>query len=133
MHESGPVNPKALGAPKGYSNGILAPAGRVLFVAGQVAFDESGRVVPGDFTTQFARALDNVLAVVKEAGGAPTDVARMTVFVTSKAAYLAATKPIGAAWRARMGKHYPAMSLVEVKALVEDDALVEIEATAVIP
>lgn len=133
MRESGPVNPRALGAPKGYSNGILAAPGRVLFVAGQVAFDESQRIVAGDFVAQFARALDNVLAVVAEAGGKPGDLGRVTIYVTDKAAYVAATKQIGAVWRERMGKHYPAMTLVEVSALLEEAAMVEIEATAVIP
>ena len=127
------VNPVALGSPKGYSNGILAGPGRILFVAGQVAFDGSQRVVGGnDFAAQFGQALDNVLAVVAEAGGKPDDVARMTIFVTDKLQYVAASKAVGTVWRARMGKHYPAMSLVEVKALLEDGALVEIEATAVI-
>ncbi len=128
------IDPAALGPPKGYSNGILADPGRVLFVAGQVAFDANQKIVGGDdFAAQFGRALDNVLLVVAEAGGKPEHVGRITIFVTDKSRYVAASKAIGEAYRARMGKHYPAMSLVQVAALLEDGALVEIEATAVIP
>ena len=121
-------------APKGYHNGVLAPAGaRTLFVAGQIAWDAEQELVGGsDFVRQFDQALANVLAVVAAAGGVPADVARMTVFVTDKKRYLAALKELGDVWRERMGRHYPAMALVEVRALVEDGALVEIEATAAI-
>jgi len=119
-----PVNPDALGRPSGYSHGMEAPPGaRLLFVAGQTG-------APGDFTAQFARALDRVLEVVRAAGGRPESVARMTVFVTSAADYRAALEPLGEAWRERMGRHYPAMTLVEVRALVDPEATVEIEATA---
>lgn len=129
-----PINPKSLGPPKGYSNGVLVEAPcRLLFVAGQVGWDERQRIVPGGFAAQFRQALRNVLAVVLEAGGAPEDIARMTVYATDKRAYLAATKEIGGAWREAMGHHYPAMSLVEVKDLLEDGAMVELEATAAIP
>lgn len=128
------INPEALGAPKGWNNGMLAPrGGRILFVAGQVATDASGRVVEGDMAAQWGRALENVLEVVRAAGGAPEDVGRMTIFVTDRAAYMAALKPLGKEWRRLMGRHYPAMAVVEVKGLVEDGAVVEIEATAVIP
>ena len=89
-------------------------------------------MVSDDLALQFAQALENVLDVVWAAGGSPTSVARMTVYVTDKADYVRKRKAIGEAWRKRMGKHYPAMALVEVKALVEDDAKVEIEATAVL-
>jgi enamine deaminase RidA (YjgF/YER057c/UK114 family) len=128
------INPEALGAPKGWNNGMLAPrGGRVLFVAGQVAMDRDGRVVEGDMAAQWARSLENVLEVVRAAGGGPEDIGRMTIFVTDRAAYQAALKPLGAVWRRLMGRHYPAMAVVEVKGLVEDGAVVEIEATAVIP
>jgi enamine deaminase RidA (YjgF/YER057c/UK114 family) len=128
------INPESLGAPKGYSNGVLTPAGgRVLFVAGQVAWDEEQRVVSDDFALQFGQALKNVVTVVTAAGGGPEHLARMTIFVTSKDEYVAAAKAIGAAYRALMGRHYPAMTLVEIKALLEEGAKVEIEATAVLP
>ena len=127
------IDPEALGAPKGYSNGILAAAGsRLLFVAGQIGWDGEQRIVPGGFVAQFDRALANLLTVVADAGGEPADVVRMTVFVTDKAAYSAALREVGASWRERMGRHFPAMTLVEVSALLEEGATVEIEATAAI-
>jgi enamine deaminase RidA (YjgF/YER057c/UK114 family) len=128
------INPEELGAPKGWNNGMLAPAGgRVLFVAGQTARDTEGRIVGGGFLAQFERALENVLAVVRAAGGGPEHIGRMTVYVTDLAAYKEALRPLGEAWRLRMGRHYPAMALVEVSALVDEGAMVEIEATAVVP
>lgn len=127
------INPETLGAPKGYSNGVLARPGRVLFIAGMVGWDEQQRFVSDDFAGQFDRALENVLRVVDAAGGRPEDVCRLTVYVTDKGSYLSDLKRVGAAYRRHMGKHFPAMALVEVSALVEDPALVEIEGTAVIP
>jgi enamine deaminase RidA (YjgF/YER057c/UK114 family) len=128
------VNPDALAEPRGWTHGMLAPAGgRVLFVAGHVAMDAAGRVVGGDMAAQWERALENVLAVVAVAGGGPADIGRMTVYVTDLEAYRAARKPLGQVWRRLMGRHYPAMSVVEVKGLVDEGAVVEIEATAVIP
>jgi enamine deaminase RidA (YjgF/YER057c/UK114 family) len=128
------VNPESLGRPRGYANGVIAPAGgRLLFVAGQIAWDERQRIVGEDFVEQFGRALANVLAVVAEAGGAPEHVARLTVYVTDKREYRSRTREIGERWRALMGRHYPAMALVEVKGLLEDGAKIEIEATAVLP
>jgi enamine deaminase RidA (YjgF/YER057c/UK114 family) len=127
------INPESLGRPRGYSNGVVVPAGaRLLFVAGQIAWDESQRIVSADFVEQFDRALGNVLAVVAEAGGGPESIARLVVYVTDKREYRARTREIGERWRARMNRHYPAMALVEVKALLEDEAKVEIEATAVL-
>ncbi|MET0625166.1 MAG: RidA family protein [Pyrinomonadaceae bacterium] len=127
------INPKSLGRPRGYANGQLtAPGPRLLFVAGQIGWDEQQRLVGDDFVEQFDRALRNVLAVVVEAGGAPGGVARMVVYVTDKREYAARTAEIGERWRALMGRHYPAMALVEVKGLLEDGAKVEIEATAVL-
>ena len=127
------INPESLGRPRGYTNGLVTgPGVRLLFVAGQVAWDERQRIVSEDFVEQFERALRNVLAVVQEAGGAPGGVARLTVYVTDKREYLARTAEIGERWRALMGKHYPAMALVEVKGLLEDGAKVEIECTAVL-
>jgi enamine deaminase RidA (YjgF/YER057c/UK114 family) len=106
--------------------------GDLLFVAGQVGWNREGRMVSDDFALQFAQALDNVLDVVWAAGGSPTSVARMTVYVTDKAEYVRRTKDVGEAWRKRLGRHFPAMALVEVKSLLEPDAKVEIEATAIV-
>ncbi len=127
------INPEALGVPRGWNHGLLAPKdGRLLFVAGQAGWESGAPGEPPDFTGQFARALDKVLSVVRAAGGEPHDVARLTIHVTDLAAYRTSLVPLGEAWRARFGKHYPAMALVEVKALVDRGALVEMEATAVI-
>ena len=127
------INPESLGRPRGYANGVLAPAGgRLLFVAGQIAWDEQQRIVSDDFVEQFERALENVLAVVAEAGGSPEHLARLTIYVTDKREYLSRMREIGERWRELMGRHYPAMALVEVKGLLEDGAKVEIEAIAVI-
>ncbi len=121
------INPAPLGRPSGWSHGMLGPAGgRMLFVAGQTAPDAAGLVA------QWDRALERVLAVVREAGGAPESLGRMTVYVTDRAAYLANLKPLGEVHRKHLGRHYPALALVEVKALVDERAMVEIEATAVI-
>jgi enamine deaminase RidA (YjgF/YER057c/UK114 family) len=125
------VNPESLAPPRGYSHGIKG-TGELVFVAGQVGWTREGHMASGDFVGQFERALDNVIDVVWAAGGKPTDIARMVVYVTDKEEYVASARTLGEIWRARMGKHYPAMALVEVKALVEDDAKVEIEAMAVL-
>ena len=127
------LNPESLGAPKGWSNGILVPPGaRLLLVAGQAGWENDSPGTPPGLVEQFARALDKVLTVIRAAGGQPTDLARLTVYVTDLAAYRAGLKPLGAAWRERFGRHYPAMALVEVKGLVDRGALVEMEATAVV-
>jgi enamine deaminase RidA (YjgF/YER057c/UK114 family) len=127
------VNPEELGAPRGWNNGMLARgAGRTLFIAGQTARDGSGRVPDADFVSQFDRALGNVLAVLDQAGGQPGDIGRFTIYVTDMARYRDSLKHLGAAYRRRMGTHYPAMALVEVKSLVDPNAVVEIEATAVL-
>ena len=127
------INPKSLGRPRGYSNGQLTNAdARLLFIAGQIGWDEEQRLVSDDFVEQFDRALRNVLAVVGAAGGAPGGVARLVVYVTDKEEYRARTAEIGERWRALMGRHYPAMALVEVKGLLEDGAKVEIEGVAVL-
>ena len=106
--------------------------GRLLLVAGQVGWDSAGRMVSADFVEQFGRALDNVLAVVAAAGGAPTSLARLTLYVTDKREYLRRLADVGAAYRQRMGRHFPAMALVEVKSLLLDEAKVEIEGTALL-
>lgn len=126
------INPESLGAPHGYSNGVLTEAGRLLFIAGQVAWNEKQQIVGADIVGQFDRALANVITVVTEAGGRADQIARMVLYVTDKREYREHVKEIGARYRARMGKHFPAMVLVEVKGLLEDDAKIEIEATAVL-
>jgi enamine deaminase RidA (YjgF/YER057c/UK114 family) len=126
------INPVSLGQPKGYSNGILVEGGSLLFVAGQIGWDSQQCMVSDDFVEQFAQALENVLTVVREAGGNPTNVARLLIFVTDKKEYIAGLKRVGAVYRQLMGNHFPAMALVEISSLVEDLAKVEIEATAVI-
>jgi enamine deaminase RidA (YjgF/YER057c/UK114 family) len=118
--------------PRGYANGVVT-TGRTLWVAGQIGWDARGELHSDDLGEQFAQALDNVLTVVRAAGGAPEHVARMTIYVTDIPAYRAATAAIGKAWRARLGKHFPAMALVGVTALVEPRAKVEIEAVAALP
>jgi enamine deaminase RidA (YjgF/YER057c/UK114 family) len=129
-----PISPAELGEPRGWTNGWLAPAGaRLLFVAGQTAADDNGEVADHGFVAQFDAALAKSLAVVLAAGGAPEHVVRMTVYVTDIVAYRGSRKAIGEAWRQRMGRHYPAMTLVEVTRLVDPDAVVEIEVTAALP
>lgn len=126
----GPVHPPGWKAPKGYANGYRL--GDVLFVAGQVAWDPEQNIVGlGDFAAQFRQALQNVGAVLAAAGVSPARVGRVTVYVTDKDAYNASLKACGAAWREVFGRHYPAMTLVQVAALLEEGAMVEIEATAV--
>jgi len=118
--------------PQGFSNGIAA-RGRLVFVAGQIGWDEKSRIVSADFSEQVRQALVNVLAVLAAAGGKPEHIARMTWYVTDKREYLAAYKSIGEVYRGLMGRHFPAMTAVQVAALIEDGAKVEIEATAVVP
>lgn len=127
------INPDKLGAPRGYSNGALIPAGaQILFVAGQIGWNREQELVAESFVGQFEQALRNVVAVVIAAGGAPEDLARLTVFVTDNEEYLADLQAVGQAYRRVMGRHFPAMSLVEVQALLEPGAKVEIEGTAAI-
>ena len=134
------VNPGELGRPSGFSHGLVAPAGaRLLFVAGQTAPEagdrESGsaEAAAARMAAQFEAALARALAVVRAAGGGPGDVARLTVYVTDMEAYRSARPQLGEVWRGSMGQHYPAMALVEVRSLVDPNAVVEIEATAVLP
>jgi enamine deaminase RidA (YjgF/YER057c/UK114 family) len=130
-----PVHPAGWPPAKGYANGMcsMGRGERVLFVAGQVGWLPDGTFATDDFAEQFGQALDNVLSVVRAAGGEPSSIARMTVYVTSLDAYRASTGAVGQAWRARMGRHFPAMALVGVTGLVEPRAKVEIEATCVLP
>lgn len=128
------VQPRDWKPPKGYSNGVIAPAGsRLLFVAGQIAWDEKQVLVGrGDFVLQFRKALENVLAVLRAAQAAPSALVELTIFVTDKQAYSRSTAELGAIWKELVGRHYPAMALVEVAALLEDGAQVEIRAVAAI-
>lgn len=127
------VQPAGWKAPRGYANGVIAPAGaRLLAIAGQVAWDANQKLVPGDFAAQFRQALANVVAVVRATGGQPSDLLSVTVFVVDKREYLAATRALGASWRELMGKHYPAIALVQVADLLEDGARVEIQGLAAI-
>jgi enamine deaminase RidA (YjgF/YER057c/UK114 family) len=119
--------------PSGYSNGVLAQ-GRQVFIAGQVGWNpRSGQFESASLVAQVSQALKNVLAVLAQAGGRPEHLARMTWYLTSRSEYLAHLEEIGAVYREVMGKHFPAMTAVEVSALIEAQAKVEIEATAVIP
>lgn len=128
------VNPDGWAAPKGYSNGVVVQGTRTLCVAGQIAWNAQCELVgAGDFPAQFAQALSNVRAVVEAAGGTIEQVAKLTIYVTDKQAYLADLKAIGQAYREHFGKHFPAMALVQVADLLEEGAMVEIEALAVLP
>ena len=118
--------------PKGYSNGILA-SGTWLCVAGQVGWDESETFQSQDIVGQTRQALTNIVSVLRQGNALPTDIVRLTWYVTDKAAYLGSQRELGLVYRDVIGAHYPAMSLVVVAGLVEEGALVEIEATAVLP
>jgi enamine deaminase RidA (YjgF/YER057c/UK114 family) len=126
------LHPKHWAKAKGFSNGIAAE-GRQVFVAGQVGWDAEQRFASDDFVVQVEQALRNILAVLAEAGGRPEHIMRLTWYVTSKQDYVSRLREVGEAYRRVMGRHFPAMTLVQVVALVEDRAKVEIEATAVIP
>jgi len=128
------INPESLGAPRGYSNGILAEAGgRLLFVAGQIGWNQQQSLVSNDFAEQFDQALANVMTVVTAAGGTAENVARLVIYVVNKNEYTGRSREVGERYRAHMGRHFPAVALVEVKSLVDDGAKVEIEAIAVLP
>ena len=118
--------------PRGFSNGIAA-TGKMVFVAGQIAFNSENVIQERTFAGQFRQTLKNTLAVLAEAGGRPEHIVRMTWYITDKKEYLAAGKEVGAAYRELIGRHYPAMAVVQVGALIEDEAKVEIETTAVVP
>ena len=126
------LNPKTLPRPSGFNHGISVKGGTLLFVAGQIGCNDKGIVVSGDIADQFEKALLNVLEVVKEAGGAPTSIARFTIYVTDLVEYRARSKGLGDVYRRVMGRHYPAMALVQVQELFVQSSKLEIEATAVI-
>jgi enamine deaminase RidA (YjgF/YER057c/UK114 family) len=117
--------------PRGYSNGVAAE-GQIIFVAGQIGWNSSAELVSNDFVQQARQALSNVKAVLAVAGATPSQITRLTWYIVDKQQYITATRPIGAVYREVIGDHYPAMTLVVVADLLEDGALVEIEATAVI-
>ncbi|MBE2314542.1 RidA family protein [Solirubrobacter sp. CPCC 204708] len=125
------LQPPGWPQPRGYANGIEA-SGRLVFVAGQIGWDETGTLVSDALPAQVGQALRNVLAVLAEAGAGPEHVVRLTWFVTSRNEYVASLKAIGVEYRDVMGRHFPVMAVVEVSGLVESDAKVEIEATAVV-
>ena len=126
------LQPPGWKRPRGYSNGVAA-SGRMVFVAGQIGWNENEEIESDDFADQFRRALENIVAVLAEAGGGPRHIVRMTMYFTDKRDYLDRLAEVGAAYREVIGRNYPAMAAVEVRALMEDRAKVEIEATAVVP
>ncbi len=119
--------------PIGYANGIVAEAGRLVFIAGQVGWTAQQVFESEELVPQFRQALDNVLAVLAQAGGQPQHIARLTAYCCDKPAYLAARRELGAIWRDRMGRHYPAMSMIFVDDLLDHPGKIELEATAVLP
>ena len=126
------LQPQGWPRPKGYSNGISAQ-GRQIYISGQVGWDAEGRFASKQLAGQVKKALENIVAVLAAADGKPEHVVRLTWYVTSRDEYHAELPEIGAAYRAVIGKHFPVMSVVQVVALMEADAKVEIEATAVLP
>ena len=129
---SQPINPEGWPRPSGYANGVLAD-GRFLAISGQIGWNERGEIVSPEFLDQAEQALRNVLAVLRTAGGGPEHLVRLTWYITEKAEYRDALRELGRAYREIIGEHYPAMSLLQVAALLEEGAKVEIEATAVLP
>lgn len=127
------VKPEGWPDPKGYSNGILADPGRLLFIAGQVGWDSSEEFRSSELAPQFEQALKNVVAVLDAAGGKPRHICRMTAYCTDKAAYLVARPELGQIWRRIIGQHYPAMSMIFVVDLLDSPGMIELEATAVLP
>ena len=128
------INPDSLGAPSGYSHGVVADAsGKLLFIAGQIAWDQKQKIVSEDFVEQFDRALANVVTVLSAAGGKPEHIVRLVIYVTDKIEYRERTREVGERYRKHLGKHFPAMVLVQVAGLLDDAAKVEIEGMAVLP
>ena len=126
------INPSGLARPSGFSHAVSAPAGRLVFLAGQLGMDRDGQVVPGGVVAQFEQALSNLLAALAAAGGHPSDLASLTVYLTDVEDYQAHGKEIGAVWRRLAGSDYPAMAGVGVARLWLPDAVVEIQGTAVV-
>jgi len=132
--ETAIINPEKLAKPKGYNHGIKASGtSAILFLGGQVAWDQEGRLVGDDnIALQFDKALENILAVVQEAGGKPENIVKLNIYVTDKDAYISSMRELGQVYRKHMGKHFPTMTLLEVKSLYEEGAKVEIEGLAVL-
>lgn len=126
------VQPDGFAKPRGYANGVIS-RGRLLHVGGQIGWDQQQEFHSDDFAGQFAQALDNVLAVVDAAGGRPEDIVEMTLYTTDLPAYRKALSALAPIWKTRMGRHYPAMAMVGVTGLVEERALIEIQAVASLP
>jgi enamine deaminase RidA (YjgF/YER057c/UK114 family) len=126
------INPNSLAAPKGYTHGVkIRASSDLLVLGGQVAWDGQGRLVGGnDIIAQFDKALENIVTVVRTAGGTAENIVKLTIYVTNKAAYSAGVKEAGQSYRKHMGKHFPAMTLIEVSSLYEEGALIEIEGLA---
>ncbi|HUI95683.1 MAG TPA: RidA family protein [Xanthobacteraceae bacterium] len=125
--------PSGWSPPIGYANGVVAPPGRLVFIAGQVGWDARRVFASAELVPQFEQALKNVLAVLAEAGGAPSDICRMTAYCTDKRAYLEGRRELGRIWRGLMGAHYPAMTMIFVSDLLDAPGKIELEATAVVP
>jgi enamine deaminase RidA (YjgF/YER057c/UK114 family) len=126
------LQPPGWARAKGFSNGIAAK-GKLVFIAGQVGWTGEGKWEARDFAGQFRQALENIIAVLKQADGKPEHIVRLTWYVLDRKEYLGALREVGLAYRRLMGRHYPAMAVVQVSGLVEDEARLEIEATAVVP
>ena len=128
------INPDTLGAPSGYSHGVVADAhGKLIFIAGQIAWDDKQKIVSADFVEQFDRALSNVVTVLSAAGGKPEHLVRLVIYVTDKVEYRERTREVGERYRKLIGRHFPAMVLVQVAGLLDDAAKIEIEGMAVLP
>ncbi|QKW29883.1 RidA family protein [Streptomyces seoulensis] len=127
------VNPPELSPPAGFSHAVVATGSRLLFLAGQTALDTDGKVVGDTLPEQFARALTNLLTALRAAGGAPADLARVTVYATDIAAYRAHARELGRLWRELAGRDYPAMAVVQVVRLWDEEALLELDGFAVLP
>lgn len=127
------LQPEGWAPPIGYANGVSVPAGRMVFIAGQVGWNAQQVFDSEDLVAQFEQALENVLAVLAAAGGAPQHICRMTAYCTDKPEYLAVRRELGGIWRHHMGKHFPAMSMIFVSDLLDHPGKIELEATAVLP
>ncbi|WP_431781916.1 RidA family protein [Streptomyces chumphonensis] len=127
------LNPAELASPSGFSHAVVATGSRLVMLAGQTALDGQGRVVPGGLPAQFERALTNLLTALRAAGGAPADLARVTVYTTDVPAYRAHAAALGDLWRAHAGRDYPAMALIGVARLWDEEALVELDGLALLP
>ncbi len=132
MNDKRIIEPEGWARPRGYANGVAA-RGELLAIAGQIGWDAQQQIVSDDLVAQFRQALDNVLAVLRAAGGGPEHMISMTIYVVDKLAYRDNAQAIGAVWREACGKHFPTMALVQVAALLEDRAQVELQALAVLP